>query len=372
MTGGGTGGHIFPLITVAQKIREKDSTTELLFIGPQGQLEKYLMENNNIPQKNILTGKFRRYFSLSNPVDIIKIFLGIFQALWYLLIYMPDAIFSKGGYASIPVIVAGWLYRIPILTHESDSVPGMVNSILGKLATRVAVSYPQAEKSFVSYQTLLTGNPLREDINKGDPQKAREKFSLIPDKKVIFAWGGSLGAEIINSKLINILPELLSEYQVIHQTGEKNFEKVKERVGEMGVKIGRDGYHPLPFIGDELKDVLAVADLIISRAGANSLSEIAANKKPSIIIPLKNSANDHQRMNAYAISQLGGCFVLEEDNLGENLLLSRINEIMKNEELRNKLSQNIYKFFQPDAAEKIVEGIFDMLKDKAPVETANV
>lgn len=365
LTSGGTGGHIIPLITVAKKIRERvgqTDTVDFLFIGPKEELEEELMAQAGIPTRGILAGKMRRYFSLQNFVDLFKVPVGIIQALWYLLTYMPDAIFSKGGYASLPVVLVGWLYRIPILIHESDSVPGATNALLGKFSTRVAVSYPETEKDFPAAQVVLTGNPLREDINQGDPAAARSLFSLIESKKVIFVYGGSQGAQIINNKILNILPHLLHEYQVIHQTGNKNYEAVVHRAGEIGVKAGREGYHPVAFIGPEIKDILAVADLVITRAGANSLSEIAANGKPAIVIPLEGSANDHQKMNAFLIARTGGCIVFEENNLGENLLMEKIKEIMTNEELRSKLSENIKRFYHPDATEKIADGILGMIK----------
>lgn len=365
LTGGGTGGHLIPLIAVAKKIKEKVGVTDdvdFLFIGPNGKLEEELMTQAGIPTKSVMVGKMRRYFSLLNFVDCVKVPLGIFQALWILLKYMPDVIFSKGGYASIPVVIVGWLYRIPILIHESDSVPGMTNNILGKLSTRVAVSYDEAEKEFSAEQVVLTGNPLREDINKGDAVVARTKFSLLEEKKVIFVYGGSQGAQIINDKILNILPELLHKYQVIHQTGENNYDAIVRKAGELGIKAGREGYHPIAFVGSELKDIFAVADLVITRAGANSLSEVAANGKPAIVVPLNNSANDHQKKNAYAIAKRGGCIVLEESNLGENIFLSRINEIMNDENLSKQLGENIKYFYHPDAAEKIADGILGIIK----------
>ncbi len=362
LTGGGTGGHIIPLLAVAQKIKEKNPQVQFMFIGPKGKMEKKLMESQNIPARYVLVGKLRRYFSFHYITDFFKIPLGIIQALWYLLVFMPDAIFSKGGYASFPVVVAGWLYRIPTLIHDSDANPGLANSILAKFVNRVAVSYPRAEKYFLARKVVLTGNPLRADIAQGNAEKARKMFSFLDSKKVIFVWGGSQGAQAINNKILDILPELLKKYQVIHQTGDRNFEEVKHKVGELGIKIGRDGYVALPFIKEELKDVFALADLIISRSGSNSISEIAANGKPSIIIPLKNSANNHQRMNAYAVAKMGGCIVLEESNLGAHMFLEKIDEIMENDELREKIKKNIKFFYHPDAAEKIAEGILGMIK----------
>lgn len=352
-----------PLIAVTRKIREKQPDVQLMFVGPKGKMEETLMGSENIPSKWIVVGKMRRYFSLLNFVDFFKIIFGVMQSLVILLTEMPDAIFSKGGYASFPVVFVGWLYRIPILIHESDAIPGLANRILKKFVDRVAVAYVEAEKEFPAAQVVVTGNPLRADINLGDAKKAREMFSLTESKKVIFVYGGSQGAQVINNKILDILPELLQKYQIIHQTGEKNFDEVRHRAGEMGIKAGREGYIPLAFIGEELKDILAVSDLVISRAGANSISEIAANGKPSIFIPLQSAANDHQRMNAYALARIGGCVVLEESNLGENLFMSRILEIMESPELQRKLSENIKTFYHADATEKIAIGILDMIKN---------
>jgi UDP-N-acetylglucosamine--N-acetylmuramyl-(pentapeptide) pyrophosphoryl-undecaprenol N-acetylglucosamine transferase len=362
LTGGGSGGHLMPLIAVARKIKEQVPEVEFVFIGPKGKMEDDIIGKEGIPMRNISVGKMRRYFSLSNFLDFFKILLGIFQSMRILLAEMPDAIFSKGGYASVPVVLVGWMYRIPVMIHESDAVPGMANSIMSKFANRVAVSYPEAEKEFPAAQVVVTGSPVREDINKGDIAKAREMFSLTESRKTIFVYGGSQGARIINNKILDLLPELLKKYQVIHQTGEANFDEARHKAGELGIKVGHDGYHAIAFIGDELKNIFAVSDLIISRAGATSIAEIAANEKPAILIPIDKSANNHQRMNAYAIAKFGGCVVLEESNLGENLLLSRIDEIMENDQLRQKLSTDIKIFYHADAAEKIAQGVLGMIK----------
>jgi UDP-N-acetylglucosamine--N-acetylmuramyl-(pentapeptide) pyrophosphoryl-undecaprenol N-acetylglucosamine transferase len=362
LTGGGTGGHIMPLVAVAREIKKKVPDASFVFLGPKGRLEKSILSAENIPIKHVMSGKVRRYFSLLNFVDFFKVPIGILQALWHLLWIMPDAIFSKGGYASLPVVIAGWIYRIPIMIHESDANPGLSNSMLAKFSDRVAVSYPQAEMYFPRDQVVLTGNPLRSDINQGDPQKARAMFSLTETRKTIFIWGGSQGARIINTKILNILPQLIEKYQVIHQTGERNYEQVVRKAGELGIKAGHEWYHPLPFIGEGLRDILALADVIISRAGASSIAEIAANGKPAILIPLENSANNHQRMNAYSLAKNGGCVVLEESNMGEHMLLEKIEQILDDEAFSEKLSQNIKAFYHPDAATRIADGILSMVK----------
>jgi UDP-N-acetylglucosamine--N-acetylmuramyl-(pentapeptide) pyrophosphoryl-undecaprenol N-acetylglucosamine transferase len=362
LTGGGTGGHLVPLATVAEKIKEKAPGVEFIFMGPSGKMEHDIMDQAGIPITHIMSGKKRRYFSFQNFIDIFKIPIGIIQSLFWLLIYMPDAIFSKGGYASIPVVLAGWVYHIPILIHESDAMPGTANTTMAKFADRVAVSYPEAEQYFPATQVVFTGNPIRDDMTKGNAAKARELFHLLESKKIIFVLGGSLGARSINNKMLNILPDLLHKYQVIHQTGEKNYEEVTHKAGELGIKAGHDGYHPMAFYGSELADILAASDLVITRAGATTLSEIAAAQKAAIVIPLDSAANNHQRMNAYALAKNGDCLVLEETNLGEHMLLEKIDEIMTNDELRAKMSRNIHAFYHPDAANRIAEGVLGMIK----------
>lgn len=361
LTGGGTGGHIVPLVTVAGKIKEKAPDTQFIFMGPKGKMEQNILGPTGVKIRRIMSGKMRRYLSGYTLVDIIKIPIGIIQALFWLLVDMPDAVFSKGGYASLPVVIAAWVYRIPVLIHESDANPGMANSMLSKFASRVAISYPEAKKYFPAPQVVLTGNPVRSDIAEGNPQKARELFHLVESKKTIFVLGGSQGARNINNKILDILPELLKKYQVIHQTGENNFEESKAKAGILGIKAGHGGYYPMAFYGEEIKDILAVSDLVITRAGAGTMSEIAAARKPAIVIPLSTSANNHQRMNAYSLAKNGGCLVLEEENTGSNMLLEKIEEVMNNEELRQKMANNIGIFYHPDAADKIAEGVIGMV-----------
>ena len=186
LTGGGTGGHLVPLVTVAQKIKEKNPDAQFVFMGPKGKLEKDIIGAAGVKMRRVLSGKMRRYFSGFNFIDILKIPIGLVQALFWLLVEMPDAVFSKGGYASLPVVLAAWAYRIPIMIHESDANPGTANSMLAKFADRVAVSYPEAEKYFPASQAVLTGNPVRNEIEKGDKEKARKAFNFVESKKVIF------------------------------------------------------------------------------------------------------------------------------------------------------------------------------------------
>lgn len=362
LTGGGTGGHIFPLVSVAKKIREKERDVELLYIGSDNFLEKKVMSENGIPTKYVMSGKMRRYFSGSNFLDFFKIPFGIIQSLWHLLWYMPDAVFSKGGYVSVPVAFAAWVYSIPILTHESDSIPGLANRVIGVMSDRIAISYPRTRRYFAEKKVFLTGNPVRDDIDKGDRKAFLNKYNLTESRPVILILGGSQGAQSINEAITSTLDELVKLCQIVHQTGELKYEETIKMARAVGIKENRDGYYPIPFIeSSEMKDFLAASDIVISRAGANSISEIAANGKPAILIPLPSAANNHQGMNAYYLSENGGAIVLEESNVGRSMLIQKVENLLSDRELREKLSNNIREFYHADAADKIAQGIIDLV-----------
>lgn len=365
LTGGGTGGHIFPIVAVAKKIREmvpEGEDLDFLFLGPDGEIEREAMEKEMIPTKKILSGKLRRYFSLSNITDIFIIPIGILQSLWQLLVFMPDVVFSKGGYAGIPVVIAAWLYHIPIVIHESDMMPGLANQFTAKLARHVLVSYSDAANFFNPVKVAISGNPVRPELVSGSMDEAKKIFSLREDKKTILVMGGSQGAKIINEAIVHILPKLVEKFDVIHLTGKADYENVISEAGRIGIKAGYNGYHPFPFLHEEISHALAAADLVISRAGANAIMEIAANGKPAIIVPIKHSANDHQSQNAFALTEVGAAIVLEQNNLGENMLLEKIEEVMNNRELQYELSERIKRLYNPAAAENIAEVLINLAK----------
>jgi UDP-N-acetylglucosamine--N-acetylmuramyl-(pentapeptide) pyrophosphoryl-undecaprenol N-acetylglucosamine transferase len=362
LTGGGTGGHLFPLVAVADKLKAKlGSDAEILYIGSGAEMEKAVMKEAGIESKFVLSGKMRRYFSWKNFVDAFKVPMGFLQSLWILLWYMPDVVFSKGGYVAIPIVLAARFYRIPVLIHESDSVPGISNQFLSKFANRIAVAYPSAEQYFPKEKTALVGNPIRYQVTDGDPVMLRRELSFSETRKTILVLGGSQGSQIINEAIVRVLPQLMKKYQIIHQTGQENYERVLHEAAEQGIKAGRDGYWAAPFLNaNKLRDSFALADVIISRAGATFITEIAASGKPAILIPLSGSANDHQRMNAYALAQVGAALVLEETNLGEHMLLKDIERIFSDEELRRVMSEKIKTFYHPAAVEVITNSIIEL------------
>lgn len=367
LTGGVSGGHMFPLIAVAQSLRRRfPQGIEFLFVGSRGNFESDEITQAGIPMKRVLTGKWRRYFSLLNIGDCFKMPVGFFQALWHLFFFMPDAVFAKGGAASVPVVLAAWLYRIPVLIHDSDAVAGRANRFLSHFVQRIAISYPSAHQFFPAEKTALTGNPVRQEILLGDGARAAMRFHLSLEKPTVFVFGGSLGAQVLNTAVLRILPRLLEKnIQVLHQTGTQNYKTIVMAVEAVGLKIGESGYVPQAFFKvDELADVIALATVVLSRAGAGSIAELAATKKAAILVPLEGAANDEQRMNAYDVAELGGALVLEEANLGEHILFEKIEELLGNAELRKTMGEKLQSFFHPDAADAIASGVYDLIQNK--------
>ncbi|EKD58335.1 MAG: hypothetical protein ACD_56C00147G0003 [uncultured bacterium] len=364
LTGGGTGGHTTPLVAIADKLKAKlGPEANILYIGSGAEMEKKIMGAEGIPVKFVMSGKMRRYFSFENFTDFLKIPIGFVQSLWILLRFMPDVIFSKGGYVAVPIVLAAWIYRIPVMMHESDSTPGLANQFLARFANRIAVAYPSAEEYFPRTKTALVGNPIRHQVVDGDPVILRKELGFTESKKTILILGGSQGSQVINDAIIKVLPQLLTRYQIIHQTGEANLENVVREAAFMGIKAGHGGYYPVGFMNaNKLRDSFALSDLVISRSGATFITEIAANSKPAILIPLSNSANDHQRMNAYSLARIGAALVLEETNLGEHIMLEKIDKILSDEQLRKTMTTEIRTFYHPNAAEVIANSIIEIVR----------
>jgi UDP-N-acetylglucosamine--N-acetylmuramyl-(pentapeptide) pyrophosphoryl-undecaprenol N-acetylglucosamine transferase len=311
----------------------------------------------------VATGKWRRYFSFQNFTDLFKIPFGILQALWHLFWFMPNAVFAKGGSASVPVVVAAWLYRIPIVIHDSDARVGLANKLLARFATLIAVSYESARSFLPAAKTTLTGNPVRPEILNGSKEEAIETFELKADTPTILVLGGSQGARILNEHLLLILPTLIEKgIQVVHLTGEKNFEEVVEATTHYGLNIKTGLYRPIPFIDARpLADLYALADIVLSRAGAGTIAELAATKKASILVPLASAANNEQHMNAYEVAEHAGAIVIEEQNLTEHLLLEKIEHLLADSAQRDHLGQALHDYFyQPEAASHIAVALIEL------------
>ncbi len=366
LTGGGSGGHFYPLIAVAEEInnivkKEKLLPVQLYYMSDSPHDATALLENN-IEFVKISAGKARRYFSLLNIVDFFKTAVGVISAMIKVFNIYPDIVFSKGAYASFPVLLAAKFFKIPVIIHESDSAPGRTNAWAGKFAKRVAVSYPEAAKYFNTEKVAVTGNPVRKNI-KGltDKKDARDFFGIAENIPLILVLGGSLGAVKINDEVLSILPKLVENYYVIHQTGKNNIDIVNETAKVVLIESKfANRYKPYDYLDNlNLSMAAAASDLIISRAGS-TIFEIANWGIPSIIIPIEDSNGDHQRKNAYYYARFGGATVMEEANLTPNLLLSEINRILSDDELRNKMSSGAKSFIKENSAELIAREILNL------------
>ncbi len=361
-TGGGTGGHFYPIIAVGQEIREIARNKKLVepqffYMADNPYNEKILFENK-IKFIPVTAGKIRRYFSLKNLLTPFYIASGLLTAIIRMYQIYPDVIFSKGGYASVPALFAGRILRIPIVIHESDSHPGRANLWSAKFARRVALAYPEALKYFPSVKSAVVGNPLRRDILKPINAGAFEFLKLDPNIPVIFVVGGSQGATKINEVILDILPQLLEKYQIIHQTGKNNFDDVSLRASFL-LKDNplEKRYKPFAYLNDlAMKMAGGATQLIVSRAGS-AIFEFALWGIPSIIIPIPEDVSHDQRTNAFTYARAGACVVIEENNLTPSILKAEIDRLMANPDDRQKMSQAAKAFARPEAATLIAEEI---------------
>lgn len=364
LTGGGTGGHFYPIIAVAEAIKDHAAKNKLIppnlyFVAPHPYDRKALFDHQ-ITYYQVPAGKLRLYFSIENFFDMIKTAIGIVMAMWRVFWIYPDVIFSKGGYGSFPVVLAGHILGIPVVIHESDSVPGRVNQWAGKFADKIAVSYPDAANYFNKEKVAWTGNPVRKEIAFITKEGAKEFLNLEENIPILFVLGGSQGAKIINELIIDTLPQLVEKFQIIHQTGKTNYKEVKE-TSDMILSSSQyaDRYKPFDYMDDlAMRMAAGSSHLVISRAGS-TIFEIALWGIPSILIPITDSNGDHQRKNAYNYARSGGATVIEEANLNRTILLEELERIFSNSDNYNKMADGAKSFAKPEAAETIAEEIIN-------------
>lgn len=320
LTGGGTAGHVTPNIALLPRLRELQY--DIHYIGSYNGIEKELIAKQQIPYHGISSGKLRRYFSLKNFTDPFRVLKGFNEANHLIKTLKPDVIFSKGGFVSVPVVIAGKRNHVPVIIHESDMTPGLANRISIPSAYKVCCNFPETLKALPEDKAVLTGSPIRQELLTGDPEKARVFCGFTDNKPVILVIGGSLGATAVNQAVRAILPELLKEFQVIHLCGK----------GKLDTSLSNlEGYVQFEYIQDELRHLFALSDIVISRAGANAICELLALQKPNILIPLSASASrGDQILNARSFERQGFSKVLEEETLTNELLLKSIRELYEN------------------------------------------
>lgn len=307
------------------------------------------------------TGKIRRYFSIKNFTDAFKIIGGILYGFVKMFFIMPDVIFSKGGYGALPASFAAMVYGIPFMVHESDAVPGRVNRFAARFASRIAIAFSGAEVFFPKEKTAFVGVPIRTHLLGANLDAARQDLGISTNFPILGFIGASQGAQKINELVLNSLVDLTREYEIVHQVGAKNFDAVAAESRVILERGPKERYHEFGFLHErELARFYAVCDLVISRASASSIYEIAALGKPSILIPLPNSAQAHQEKNAFEYAATGAALVMEEGNLTPHLLFAEIKKILGDPELMKKMSAAAQKFAKIESAELIAREILKL------------
>lgn len=384
LTGGGTGGHLTPLIAVARALQrtvrrggfpESDShepLLELMYVGVVTDVDRRTLDAAGIPYRHVPSGKIRRYLSgaLRTAFGLLVLLpLGFLRGLWVMFVLMPDVVFSKGGYGSIPVVCAAWVYRIPILLHETDIVPGLANRRLARFASAIAVGFRSAERFFPGEKVFVSGTPLREMFEHlPESRQASEDLGLHDRKPVLFITGGSQGAQRVNTVVLAVLPQLLARAQIMHQVGENNLSAVRAFfMKDLVQSPGIEDYHVVGFLSEEdMARSFAAADIVVSRAGGTALAEISAAGKASLLIPLREAAQQHQWENAYFFREEGAAIVLDEANLTPAIFLSSIQRMLNNPQDLSLMAERMRSLFRPGAADDIAATLLSMARGQLP------
>jgi len=368
-TGGGTGGHIFPLLAIIRELKKllPAEHLDIHYIGPKDSLSKECMEKEGVSIKYVLTGKIRNYKGIDatfqNFIDVVfRVPVGIIQSFFYLYFLTPDFIFSKGGHGSFPVTLTGKLFQIPIFFHESDAVLGRIGRFFKNFFSEVFSSFPKTE-GVSSEKMLVVGNPVRKEVIGEGREEGREALGIGKENQVLLVLGGSQGSERINELLLGSLAGLLQDFEIIHQCGQSNFKAVKNEVDAVITDEDLKGrYHLYPFLDEKkLRSAYASADLIISRAGSGSIFEIAVNGRASIFIPLPEATRNHQVKNAYQYASFRASVVLEEDNITAHFFQGKVKELFSPIDQIKNMEKNARSFSRPRAGEIIASYLKEYL-----------
>ncbi|HIU88033.1 MAG TPA: undecaprenyldiphospho-muramoylpentapeptide beta-N-acetylglucosaminyltransferase [Candidatus Avilachnospira avistercoris] len=317
LTGGGTAGHVTPNLALVPELRARGY--EILYIGSYKGIEKELITKAGISYKAISSGKLRRYFDLKNFTDPFRVIRGYFQSRKIMKEFKPDVVFSKGGFVAVPVTFAAKKLGIPVIAHESDMTPGLANKLSAPSAVKICCNFPETLKFLPKEKAVFTGTPIRSELLKGDRKKGLELCGFDEEKPVLLVIGGSLGAVHINDQVRAVLDELLKDFQIIHICGKGNLDESLSN---------KQGYIQFEYVDKELKDLFAAADIMVSRAGANAISEILALRKPNLLIPLsKEASRGDQILNAGSFRKQGFSAVLMEEDMNDESFLKAVHEL---------------------------------------------
>lgn len=363
VTGGGSGGHTLPVLPVVQKLKNEVkkaglSDLEIVWVGSKYGPEQDIATRLGIKYYGVSTGKLRRYFSWENFTDLLRVPLGTIQSLHILNKEKPDFIFSKGGYVSLPITLANIIKRKPLVIHESDIRPGLATKISSPFAKTICLTFEKTKEFFKGKNTKVTGTPVRLDILDGDIKIAEKITGLNKSLPVLLIMGGSQGAMAINKVVWESLPELTKFCNVLHQCGKDKID-IPENIKNL--KDVQSRYRSYEFFDEELKDIYAISDIVLTRAGCNQLSELAAVGKPAIAVPLPGSAGNHQYENAKLFEKSTALILIPQNKLTSKSLVENVRNLINQPEERNKLSENIKKFAKLDATDLVAKEIIKVI-----------
>lgn len=342
LTGGGTAGHVTPNIALLPSLQE--AGYEITYMGSYDGIEKKLVADFDLPYVGIATGKFRRYLDLKNLTDPFRVIKGFGEARKFLKEYKPDVVFSKGGFVSVPVVRAAGALGIPCIIHESDMTPGLANKLCIPVARKVCCNFPETYKMLPQDKAVLTGSPIRAELAQGNKIAGLDMCGFTANKPVIMVIGGSLGAANVNKAVREALPQLLQKFQIVHLCGKGKLDETL---------LDTPGYKQFEYIKAELKDLFAMADIVISRAGANAICELLALRKPNILIPLPAaSSRGDQILNAKSFEDQGFSMVINEEDLTTKLLAEKVDELYNS---RNTFMENMANSGQMDSIKTIMQ-----------------
>ena len=345
MTGGGTAGHVTPNIALIPKLRELGY--EIDYIGSKEGIEKKLISDLGIPYYGVSTGKFRRYFDPKNFSDPFRVLKGCHEAKKLLKELKPNVIFSKGGFVSVPVVRAAAGLKIPVIIHESDLTPGLANKLCIPVATKICCNFPETLKYLPEKKSVLTGSPIREELTMGNKDAAYKLCGFDKNRPVIMVMGGSQGASAINKVVRDALPRLLEKFNVIHICGQEKMDNML---------LTTPGYKQFDYVKSELKDLFAITDLVVSRAGANAICELLALRIPNVLIPLPLAASrGDQLLNAASFESQGYSIVLQEENLDEDSLMNALHELYENKDTYIKKMEESSQYNAINSIIKLIE-----------------
>ena len=351
LTGGGTAGHVTPNLALLPHLTE--AGFEITYIGSYEGIEKRLIADFDIPYVGISTGKFRRYMDPKNLTDPFRVIKGYGQARQFLKEYQPDVVFSKGGFVSVPVVLAAASLHIPCIIHESDMTPGLANKLCLPSAYKICCNFPETMETLPSDKAVLTGTPIREELRKGDKLSGLNFCGFTPNTPVLMVMGGSQGALNVNKAIRDALPQLLERFQVVHLCGKGKLDNLY---------LNTPGYIQFEYVKGELKDLFALADIVVSRAGANAICELLALRKPNLLIPLPSSnSRGDQMLNAKSFEAQGYSMVLDEADMTREVLVEKINTLFDN---RISFLEAMDKSSQKDSIPTIMKLIEDAVLPK--------